>query len=117
MSFIAAILLLVLDDIYTAFIALASIMNRPSFQAFYSLDESEVSLDLLPFSNQIYPNYALHTFIVLASIMNQPSFQAFYLLDESEVSFDLLSFSNQIYPNYALDTFGVNNRNKLHLLK
>ena len=42
MSFIAGILLLVLDDIFTAFIAFATLMNRPSFYAFYSLDESEV---------------------------------------------------------------------------
>lgn len=42
MSFIAGILLIVMDDIYTAFIAFATLMNRPSFYAFYSLDESEV---------------------------------------------------------------------------
>lgn len=41
MSFIAAILLIVMDDIYSAFIAFASLMNRPSFYAFYGLDESE----------------------------------------------------------------------------
>ncbi|KAM3184154.1 hypothetical protein ACTXT7_008945 [Hymenolepis weldensis] len=41
MSFIAGILLIVMDDIYTAFIAFATLMNRPSFYAFYSLDESE----------------------------------------------------------------------------
>ncbi|KAL5969915.1 TBC1 domain family member 14 [Taenia solium] len=41
MSFIAGILLLVMDDIYPAFIAFATLMNRPSFYAFYSLDESE----------------------------------------------------------------------------
>uniref|UniRef100_A0A5K3FP07 Rab-GAP TBC domain-containing protein n=1 Tax=Mesocestoides corti TaxID=53468 RepID=A0A5K3FP07_MESCO len=43
MSFIAAILLLVLGDVYVAFVAFATIMNRPSFYAFYSLDESEFS--------------------------------------------------------------------------
>lgn len=42
MSFIAGILLLVMGDIYPAFIAFATLMNRPSFYAFYSLDESEV---------------------------------------------------------------------------
>ncbi|KAL5109770.1 TBC1 domain family member 12 [Taenia crassiceps] len=41
MSFIAGILLLVMEDIYPAFIAFATLMNRPSFYAFYSLDESE----------------------------------------------------------------------------
>ncbi|VDM30744.1 unnamed protein product [Hydatigera taeniaeformis] len=41
MSFIAGILLLVMDDIYPAFVAFATLMNRPSFYAFYSLDESE----------------------------------------------------------------------------
>ena len=42
MSFIAGILLLVMDDIFAAFIAFATLMNRPSFYAFYTLDESEV---------------------------------------------------------------------------
>ncbi|VDK39563.1 unnamed protein product [Taenia asiatica] len=46
MSFIAGILLLVMDDIYPAFIAFATLMNRPSFYAFYSLDESEFFVDL-----------------------------------------------------------------------
>lgn len=41
MSFIAAILLLVMDDILAAFIAFVSILNRDSFHAFYSLDECE----------------------------------------------------------------------------
>ncbi|KAL7064275.1 hypothetical protein AAHC03_05622 [Spirometra sp. Aus1] len=41
MSFIAAILLLVMGDILAAFIAFASILNRDSFHAFYSLDECE----------------------------------------------------------------------------
>ncbi len=43
MSFIAAILLLVMEgDIYKAFVAFATTLNRPSFYAFYSLEEPEV---------------------------------------------------------------------------
>ncbi|VDN27963.1 unnamed protein product [Dibothriocephalus latus] len=47
MSFIAAILILVMGDILAAFIAFVSILNRDSYHAFYSLDECEVGVFLL----------------------------------------------------------------------
>lgn len=50
MSFIAAIFLLVMEgDIFAAFIAFASVLNRPTFYAFYSLEETEVSIRILFF--------------------------------------------------------------------
>ncbi|KAA3674864.1 TBC1 domain family member 14 [Paragonimus westermani] len=41
MSFLAAILLLVMDDTFDAFVMFANILSRPCHRAFYSLDENE----------------------------------------------------------------------------
>ncbi|OON23402.1 hypothetical protein X801_00680 [Opisthorchis viverrini] len=48
MSFLAAILLLVMDNTFEAFVMFANILERPCHRAFYSLDEAEFAVTKPP---------------------------------------------------------------------
>ncbi|GAA55182.1 TBC1 domain family member 14 [Clonorchis sinensis] len=63
MSFLAAILLLVMDNTFEAFVMFANILERPCHRAFYSLDENEFIVHFRAFDETLFacmPGLYLH---------------------------------------------------------
>ncbi|TGZ68349.1 hypothetical protein CRM22_004315 [Opisthorchis felineus] len=63
MSFLAAILLLVMDNTFEAFVMFANILERPCHRAFYSLDENEFIVHFRAFDETLsacMPQLYLH---------------------------------------------------------